>query len=82
MTITIPDEAARGLTPEIVRLELAVALFAASKASVSRAAKIAGLNFLEMQRELGRRHIPMHYTMQDYENDMRTIREMPPPQKP
>lgn len=81
MTITIPDEAAHGLTPEIARLELAVGLFAANKASVAKAAKIAGLDHLQMQRELGRRRIPMHYTMEDYEADMRTIRDMPPPQK-
>ena len=82
MTITIPDEAAHGLTPEVARLELAVALFAANKASVGKAAKIAGLNHLEMQRELGRREIPMHYTIDDWKADLETIRKMPPPRNP
>jgi predicted HTH domain antitoxin len=81
MTVTIPDEAIGNLltSPEQVRLELAIALFAEDKATLGRAAKIAGLNHLEMQRELGRRRIPMHYSLEDYEEDMRTIREMPRP---
>ncbi len=81
MTVTIPDEAIGNLltSPEQVRLELAIALFAEDKATLGRATKIAGLNHLEMQRELGRRRIPMHYSLEDYEEDMRTIREMPRP---
>ena len=78
MTITIPDDAL-GIhlaTPEQVRLELAVALFVAQRASVSRGARIAGLPFLEFQRELGRREIPQHYTLEDYEADLRTLEHM------
>ena len=81
MTVTIPDEALgpRFSTPEKVRLELAVALFANNEASVARAARIAGLNHLEMQRELGKRKIPMHYGIEDFEQDLRTLRDWPLP---
>ncbi len=79
MTVTIPDEALCNLdlTPEQARLEIAVGLFAANKVSTSKGARIAGLTFLDFQRELGRRRIPMHYTMEDYEADMRTVAAMP-----
>ncbi len=77
MTLTIPDEVMRGMTPEQVRLELAVALFAANQASTCRGAKIAGLNFLEFQKELGRRKIPIHYGVEDFEQDLHTLKNLP-----
>jgi predicted HTH domain antitoxin len=78
MTITIPDEAVSDLdlSPERVRLELAVALFADNKATLARAARIAGLPYLKFQLELGQRQIPMHYGIEDWEADLRTLREM------
>ena len=78
MTITLPDDAF-GTTitsPEQARLEIAIALFVANRASVSRGARIAGLNFLDFQRELGRRKIEQHYTMADYEDDLQTLEKM------
>ena len=82
MTITIPDDAlgVHITTPEQARLELAIALFGGNRASVSRGARIAGLSFLNFQRELGRREIPQHYGMEDYEQDMKTLSEWPLPQ--
>lgn len=78
MTVTIPDEVlgTRLSTPEKVRLELAVGLFAADNASLGRAARIAGLTHLEMQRELSRREIPLHYDIEDWKADLETIRSM------
>lgn len=78
MTVTIRDDVfGAGVDPpEKVRLEIAIALFVANGASVSRGARIAGLNFLEFQRELGRRQIPQHSTMADYEADLRTLEHM------
>ena len=78
MTVTIPDDALGSLlaTPEQVRLELAIALFADNKATLSRAARIAGLPYLAFQRELGRREIPVHYGMAEYEADLRTLDRM------
>ena len=78
MTFTIPDEVLGPAlsTPEKLRLELAVGLFAADKASLGRAARIAGLTHLEMQLELRRREIPLHYGMEDWKADLETIRNM------
>ena len=81
MTITIPDDTfgTRVTTPEQARLELAIALFVGNRASVSRGARIAGLSFLDFQRELGRREIPQHYGIEDLEQDLRTLKDWPLP---
>lgn len=78
MTITIPDDTfgIEVTSPEQARLELAIALFVANRASVARGARIAGMSFLDFQRELGRRRIEQHYTMADYEDDLRTLEVM------
>ena len=79
MTVTIPDEAVRGLltSPDEARKELAASLYASGRATMGRAAKIAGLSYIDMQRELYRRQIPMHYGVADLEQDLKTLREWP-----
>ena len=81
MTITIPDDALgnRITSPEQARLEIGIALFVANRASVSRGARIAGLPFLEFQRELGRREIPQHYGIEELEQDLQTLKDWPLP---
>ena len=79
MTVTIPDEALGTLlaSPEQVRIELAASLYASNRATMGRAAKIAGLSYIDMQRELCRRQIPMHYGVKEFEQDLQTLREWP-----
>lgn len=74
MNIAIADELLQGveLTPEQARLEFAVGLFSDEKVTLGRAAAIAGLNQTEFMRELGRRKIPPHYDVADFEADMQT----------
>ncbi len=77
MTVTIPDEAVKGIldSPEHARIELAAFLYAGGRASFAQARKIAGVERVAMLRELGRRQIAI-YQMADYEADMRTIQSM------
>ena len=77
MTITIPDEAlgSRITSPEQARIEFAAALYASNRATMGRAAKIAGLSYIDMQRELCRRQIPMHYGLKEFEQDLQTLRD-------
>ena len=76
MTLTIPDEAIAGmqLTPDEARIDLAVGLFAAGRVTLARGARIAGKRFLDFQRELAHRHIPIHYGVSDFEQDIETLR--------
>jgi predicted HTH domain antitoxin len=78
VNITIEDELLHGmkLSPEQARLEVAVGLFSDWKVTLGRGAEIAGLNQTEFMRELGRRKIPMHYTVEDFEEDLRTLEQL------
>lgn len=75
VNITIEDELLHGMTvsPEQARLEFAVGLFSDWKITLGRGAEIAGISQAEFMRELGRRQIPMHYTVADLEEDLKTI---------
>lgn len=78
VNIVIEDELLRGvdLSVEQARLEFAVGLFSDWKVTLGRGAEIAGLSQPEFMRELGRRQIPMHYTVADLEEDLRTIQAL------
>ena len=73
--IEIPREvlhAARMSTAEIQR-ELAVHLFAEGKLSFGKARELAHLGFWEFQQLLASRRIPMHYDIEEYEEDLATL---------
>lgn len=75
MKIELGDDVLGGisLTPDQARLELAVGLFAGRRATLGRAARIAGLPQTDFLKELGRREIPIHYDPDDFEADLKTI---------
>ena len=78
MTIELPDVniGSQPLTSEQVRIELACALYAAWKVSMSQAVKIAGMPRILFWNELGKRKIPRHYRVEDFEHDMRVLEEL------
>jgi predicted HTH domain antitoxin len=75
MTIEIRDEALQGvsLTQDQALLELAIGMFAGRKVTLGRAARIAGLPQAEFLKELGRRGIPIHYDVEDFAADLKTL---------
>jgi predicted HTH domain antitoxin len=78
MNVTVPDEALAGIeiSESEALLDIALGLFADRKATLGRAALIAGLSQAGFQKELGRRRIPIHYDVEDLEADLRTIQEL------
>ena len=78
MTIELPDVniGSQPLTSELARIELACALYAAWKVSMSQAVKIAGMPRILFWNELGKRKIPRHYRVEDFEHDMRVLEEL------
>jgi len=80
MVIEVPDKAAEeiGLSPELARLEMALGLFRDEKASLEQAAKVSGLSIPLFMKELGKRQIPLHYDVQDLEQDLKTLRKLRP----
>ena len=75
VTIEIPREIAHAtrMTPQALKEELALALFARDKLSFGKARELAGLTVWEFQERLGRRGIPVHYDVEAYEEDLRTL---------
>ena len=80
MVIEVPDKAAEGigLSPELARLEMALGLFRDEKVTLEQAAKVSGLSIPLFMRELGKRQIPLHYDVQDFEQDLKTLRKLRP----
>lgn len=78
MTIELPDTpATRGLTPEMLRLELACALHARGKIGKIGGAELAGVDFFTFQRALGDRGIET-YTSAMVDEDLIALRKLFP----
>lgn len=74
MQITLPDDL--GLSEEQVKQELAVALFERQVISLARAATLAGMSRIEFQRLLADRHVPIHYDLSDFAEDVENLRQL------
>ena len=80
MKIDLPDAALEGtgMTPELAKLEVAVALYRDRKVSMGRAARLAGIPRPLFQRELGKRGVTVDYDVEDFEDDLRAIQKLFP----
>ncbi len=78
MTITIAENVAKraGLTEADILLRIALELFKEEKVTLGQAAQIAEMHQALFQKELAKRKIPIHYGLQELENDMRTINRL------
>ena len=75
MNLEIPDAILRAthLSPAELRVEIAVMLFEKEKLTLGRAAELADKGQLEFQRLLASREIPIHYDVEDLEEDLQTL---------
>jgi len=75
MKLEIEDELLEGveLSPKEARLDFAVGLFADRRITLGRAARIAQLSQTDFLQELGSRGISVHYGVEDFEADVRTL---------
>lgn len=76
MGLTIPDEilqAARMSESEL-RSEIAVFLFEKDKLTLAQASRLAAMDRLDFQHLLSSRGITMHYDLEDFEQDLETLR--------
>jgi predicted HTH domain antitoxin len=78
MSVAIPDEiiAATRMTEAEMKLEIAVMLFQKEKLTLAQASRFAGMNRIAFQHLLASRQIPVHYDVEDFEQDIKTLREM------
>ncbi|MEI9815002.1 MAG: UPF0175 family protein [Acidobacteriota bacterium] len=76
MNITLPDDVLRSahVAESDVQVELALTLFAQERLTLGQAAILAGMGQLEFQRLLAERKIPIHYGIEEWQEDLETLR--------
>jgi predicted HTH domain antitoxin len=78
MPIVITDEEIKstGMSETELKVELAVRLYQLQVLSMGRAAKLAGIPYVQMMSELTQRKIPMNYDVPDFLKDVETLRNL------
>lgn len=78
ISLEIPREVihATRMRPQELRRELAVHLFQQGRLSFGKAREMAGMTAWAFQQLLGSRGIPIHYDLEDYEEDLATLKEL------
>jgi len=76
MPVLLPDEllTATRLTESELKTEIALALFQREHLTLGKAAIFCGLNRLEFQRLLASRQIPIHYGIEEWEEDWEQVK--------
>lgn len=78
MPIKLPDELleSTNLTQAELRAKLALALFQRERLTLGQAALLAGLPQLDFQRLLATRRIPLHYGLEEMEQDLQRAKRL------
>ena len=76
--LIIPTEYVRAtrLTDLEILLEIAVLLFQKEKLTLGQAARLAGVPQYKFQLLLASRDIPMHYGIEEYREDLQTLKSL------
>jgi predicted HTH domain antitoxin len=64
------------MTPEDLKVEMALHLYAQGRLSIGKARELAGMALWEFRQLLASRRIPPHYDAADLDEDMATLRDM------
>jgi predicted HTH domain antitoxin len=73
MILTLPARLEASLSPQSTALYLAMGLFVSDEATLGQAAEVAGMTQTQFLRELGLRHIPIHYGADQLKEDLLTV---------
>ncbi|HEY5042672.1 MAG TPA: UPF0175 family protein [Verrucomicrobiae bacterium] len=73
MQLTLPETVGMALSPRKPALHLAIGLFVSEEVTLGQAAEIAGLPQAVFQKELGARHISMHYGLAELAEDLKAV---------
>lgn len=75
MAVTFSDDvlAAAHLSAAELRRELAVALFREERLTLAQASRVAEMDQLAFQAVLADREIPLHYSVDDFREDLLTL---------
>ena len=61
------------MTPEQLRLEIAVYLYDRKKLTMGQAKRLAGLGQIAFQQELAKRNVFIHFDMGDFKKDLKNL---------
>ena len=77
MAVTISDEvlSAAHITESELKRELAIALFQQERLTLAQASRFAEVSQLSFQALLADRQIPIHYGVEEFREDLRTLRQ-------
>jgi predicted HTH domain antitoxin len=64
------------LTVNDLKIEIAISLYAQGRLSVGKARELAGMSLWEFRQLLASRRISPHYNVDDFEEDLTTLREL------
>lgn len=78
MSLVIPDDIlqATRMSAAELKQELAVLLFQREKLTLGQASRLAEMSQVQFQHLLASRYIPLHYDVAEFEEDLRTLREL------
>lgn len=78
MTVEVQDELLRGLqiTPERLRLEAAIGLYASGDLTLGQASGVAGVSQSEFLHALGRHGVNVKYDISEFEDDLKTLAKL------
>ena len=78
MPVTITDEvlSAAHLSEAELKRELALTLFEQERLTLAQASRLAEMTILDFQALLAEREIPIHYGVDEFRDDLRTLRGM------
>jgi predicted HTH domain antitoxin len=78
MSVTIPDEVlqAARMSEDELRREVAILLFQKDKLTLGQASHFVEMDRLHFQHLLASRDIPLHYDVEEFEQDLATLRDL------
>jgi len=78
MSVTIPDEvlSAAHISERELKQELALTLFQQERLTLAQASRLAEMGQMAFQALLADRRIPIHYGIEEFREDLRTLRQM------
>lgn len=79
MLLEIPDDILdqKEYTGTDLKLDVAVLLYQKKVITLARAARWVGMSRLSFQKILADRGIPLHYSLEDFETDLQSLKSMP-----
>jgi predicted HTH domain antitoxin len=73
MVIEVPEHIEASLSPNRAALNFAVGLYSAEEVTLEQGANIAKISQPEFLKELATRKIPVHYGIDEFDEDLATI---------